>query len=237
MTPSVRLAVRLLSQLIDVRVAADRRDGDAGLGRQRGRARAADDLGGPRAELVAQQIDDPGRLGLAPVVAGVSQLAEHRLHPDRVSAATSPRPLSTFDTVGTETSAAAAIAAIVTRSGDPVMMSPSGRLARPTCPQPNGCGFRRESQVDTIVAGLARRPSRVPRRIAAAGDLRPSACWLLTLRRIGNVPRISSETIGELVLKSSGVSRRMLPPCMTAGVNITLHLDHPEDLCAFPWVP
>jgi hypothetical protein len=33
----------------------------------------------------------------------------------RVSAATSARPLSTFDTVGTETSAAAAIAAIVMR--------------------------------------------------------------------------------------------------------------------------
>jgi hypothetical protein len=33
----------------------------------------------------------------------------------RVSAATSARPLSTFDTVGTETSAAAAMAAIVTR--------------------------------------------------------------------------------------------------------------------------
>ena len=33
----------------------------------------------------------------------------------RVSAATSARPLSTFDTVGTETSAATAMAAIVTR--------------------------------------------------------------------------------------------------------------------------
>ena len=33
----------------------------------------------------------------------------------RVAAATSARPLSTFDTVGTETSAAAAMAAIVTR--------------------------------------------------------------------------------------------------------------------------
>jgi len=61
-----------LEPVVDIPVLTDRRDGDPALGRERDRARAADDLHGPRAELGAQEIDDPGGLGLAPVAARVS---------------------------------------------------------------------------------------------------------------------------------------------------------------------